>query len=665
MCGIAGILTPRADPVTITPARLHAMIAAIAHRGPDSRGFYLDRFAGLGHARLSIVDLAGGAQPIHNETETLWIVFNGEIFNYVELRADLEAHGHVFYTHTDTEVIVHLYETYGEDCVRHLNGQFAFAIWDTATRTLFLARDRVGIRPLHYAEHKGALLFASEVKALFAAGLLSPAFDQNALEQTLTLWTTRPGETVFTGVRELQPGHTLVARPGSPPRIRRYWDLDFTPDAPPRSTADTVDGIRALLLDAVRLQLRADVPVGAYLSGGLDSSGLTAFVARHFNADLHTYGIRFEESAFDEGDYQALMVNHLHVHHRETRVTNAAIAAALPDVVNLAERPLLRTAPVPMFLLSRLVRADGVKVVLTGEGADEVFGGYNIFRETKIRRFWARQPDSLWRHLLVRRLYPYVFRDPRSAATLKSFFAQNLTATDDPFYSHRIRWRNTARIRSFLAADSGIDLDAMLAPMAVDLPDGFARWDAVSRAQYLESRIFMSNYLLSSQGDRMAMGNSIEIRVPYLDHRLIEFMARVPAHHKIPGLNEKTLLKRALADLLPPAIVARDKHPYRAPIVPALLTPDAPPYVTELLDEAALKKHGIFEPRRVARLLAKLRRGEAAGEVDNMALVAILTTQLLAERFLGPGVTPARDADNAAGMPILTIDRQGDATHAA
>jgi asparagine synthase (glutamine-hydrolysing) len=666
MCGIAGILTPRADPARITPARLHAMIDALAHRGPDSQGFYLDDRVGLAHARLSIVDLAGGIQPIHNETESLWIVFNGEIFNHVELRADLEARGHTFYTDTDTEAILHLFETYGEACVQRLNGQFAFAIWNRATDTLFLARDRVGIRPLHYTIHDGALLFASEIKGIFAAGLCSPALDREALAQTFTLWTTRPGATVFAGIHELPPGHTLVVRPGAAPRRQRYWRLDFTPaQAPAPDTVEIVGRIQELLQDAVRLRLRADVPVGAYLSGGLDSSGLAALVARRFNADVHTYGLRFEAAPFDEGIHQALMIQHLGVQHRETTATNAAIAAALPDVVYHAERPLLRTAPVPMFLLSRLVRDDGLKVVLTGEGADEVFGGYNIFRETKIRRFWARQPESHWRHLLLRRLYPYVFRDPRSAATLKSFFARDLTNTTDPFYSHRIRWQNTARLRTFLADDPPCSLDAMLAPLAATLPDGFDRWDAVARAQYLEMDIFMGNYLLSSQGDRMAMAHSLEIRVPYLDHRLVEYMATVPIHRKIPGLHEKALLKQALAPLLPPAITARAKHPYRAPIAAALLAPDAPAYISDLLDRPALHANGIFEPRRVARLLAKLRQDSASSEVDNMALVGILTTQLLANRFLGPDAFRTSGRDKPADFATLMVDRRGEQTHAA
>ncbi|MBE3126602.1 MAG: asparagine synthase (glutamine-hydrolyzing), partial [Acidobacteria bacterium] len=314
MCGVAGIFDARGEG-RIAAASLASMVAALEHRGPDQKGIYLDRHVGLGHARLSIIDLATGAQPIHNETGTAWIVLNGEIYNYPELRAGLETKGHRFYTTTDTEVLLHLYEEKGPACVDELNGQFAFAIWDAPRQSLFLARDHFGICPLYYAEHDGSFLFASEVKALIASKLLPPpALRPRALDQVFTFWTTLPGWTVFENIHELEPGHTLTIN-ALGRQLRKYWDIPYHPleaysQAGPGAISEQV---MALLMDATRIRLRADVPVGSYLSGGLDSSGITALISRHFNRGVRTFGVRFEEEAFDEGVFQNEMAAYLRV----------------------------------------------------------------------------------------------------------------------------------------------------------------------------------------------------------------------------------------------------------------------------------------------------------------------------------------------------------------
>ena len=412
MCGIAGVLNLK-EPGSISSDLIEKMISTLYHRGPDESGIYLDDWIGLGHTRLSIIDLSSGTQPIHNEDETLWIVYNGEVFNYPELKQDLLNKGHRFYTTTDTEVILHLYEEEGPTCLDLLNGQFAIAIWDLRKKELFLARDRVGIRPLYYTIQGDSVIFASEIKAIFMEEKIPREIDPIAIDQIFTFWSTLPNRTIFKGINELSPGHFLKASQDNV-TIKKYWDIPFRPPEEQLNWTrdDVCQEIKELLKDAVRIRLRADVPVGCYLSGGLDSSGVTALVLRNFNSEVRTFGICFEEEIFDESDHQRLMVSFLNANHRALLATNEKIGASFPDVIWHCEKPMLRTAPVPLFLLSQLVNQNGIKVVITGEGADEVFGGYNIFREAKVRRFWSEQPESKIRASLIGRLYPYIFDNP-------------------------------------------------------------------------------------------------------------------------------------------------------------------------------------------------------------------------------------------------------------
>ncbi|MER3419212.1 MAG: asparagine synthase (glutamine-hydrolyzing) [Chloroflexota bacterium] len=633
MCGIAGTVDLHGGRPP-DEALLRRMLALLRHRGPEGAGLYHDAIAGLAHARLSIVDLAGGRQPLANEDGTVWVVCNGEVFNYPELRAELIARGHRFRTGSDSEVIVHLYEERGADCVTPLIGDFAFALWDTRTRRLLLARDRLGVRPLFYTmPAPGDLRFASEIKALFADPSLPRRLDLHALDQTFTYWAPLPGRTMFAGVHELPPAHVLVAEQG---RIttRRYWRLRVDPE--PRGRRPEVayaEELRALLVDATRLRLRADVPVGAYLSGGLDSSAITAIVHRYTGNRMETFSVAFAEAAYDERRYQEAMARALGTRHHVLEVSARAIGAALPDVVWHAETVLLRTAPVPFFLLSRFVRAHGLKVVLTGEGADEFLGGYTIFKETKIRRFWARRPDSCLRPLLLRRLYGYVDGlGETPLAYLRAHFGQGLTEVVDPAYSHLVRWRSTARLKRFFAPQVRAALAATdhAAELARAL-DGIAEVaDGVARAQHVEAALFLPQYLLSSQGDRVAMAHAVEGRFPFLDHRLVEFCNRLPTNLKLRGLTEKHLLKQVAADLVPPLIRERPKQPYRAPIVPAFLGAEAP---ASLSDEAAAAEAGYFDPVAVRGLVEKGRRLGRLSEFEAMALVGIASVHLLHELF--------------------------------
>ncbi|MCJ8502110.1 asparagine synthase (glutamine-hydrolyzing) [Desulfatitalea alkaliphila] len=644
MCGISGILnlTPNQQPPT--PNQLTSMVSAIRHRGPDESGIYLDDRIGLGHARLSIIGLQGGGQPIGNEDGTLWIIYNGEVFNYIELKPDLLAKGHRFTTDTDTEVLLHLYEEYGPACLEKINGQFSLAIWDNRKKELFLARDRVGIRPFFYTQCNNQLLFASEIKALLTHPQVPRAIDPKALHQIFTFWTTLREGTLFENIHELPPGHYMTVKGG---RIdcRAFWTIPYyAPDQRWQGTLpEAGEALRELLLDAVRLRLRADVPVGAYLSGGLDSSLITALISRNFNNQLKTFSIGFQEGDFDESSYQRQMIAHLGTDHQQTLATNQLIRENFPDVIYHCEKPILRTAPVPLYLLSRLVRDNNFKVVLTGEGADEVFGGYNIFKEAKIRSFWAKQPRSTQRPRLLQKLYPYIFKNAsRGSAFLYAFYAVKPGDLEDPCFSHRIRWNNTGKNTGFFSND----LAAALSGYAPDeqalanLPPNFSTRDTLSRAQYLEMDIFLSNYLLSSQGDRPAMAHSLEIRLPFLDYRVIDFAARMPPHWKINGLNEKYILKKSFQGLIPDTVRTRPKQPYRAPIQEVFFNPGPSDYVDALLSEENLKKTNLFDPLKVTRLLHKYRNGGHGSEVQNMAVVGILSTQLAHHHFIANTPTP-------------------------
>jgi asparagine synthase (glutamine-hydrolysing) len=657
MCGIAGILNlENPDPISVD--LLSSMGAALRHRGPDESGIYIDDWIGMCHARLSIIDLAGGTQPVHNEDESIWIVFNGEIFNYLELRTELRQQGHQFYTTSDTEVIVHLYEQQGVKCLEKLNGQFAFALWDSRGKKLFLARDRVGILPLHYAVSAGQIFFSSEVKGLFQNSEIPRAIDPLALDEIFTFWTTLPGKTIFRHVFELPAGHFLIVEDGRT-SITQYWRIPFSAetDFTSRPVEECAEEALALITDAIRIRLRADVPVGCYLSGGLDSSGITALVKKRFNNHLRTFGIRFEEKAFDEGRFQKGMVSFLDVEHQEVETKNHDIAELFPEVLWNCEKPMLRTAPVPLFVLSKRVRQAGFKVVLTGEGADEVFGGYNIFRETKVRNFWARQKNSNIRPLLIKKLYPYILDGAKGQAFLQRFFGAGLDQIQDPLFSHRIRWNDTKRTKLFFSEDLKRQVGDYCAidELQCSLPAEFRNWECVAKAQHLEILLFMSNYILSSQGDRVAMAHGVEVRPPYLDHRIIEFAGKIPSRWKIRGLNEKYILKRVYENILPSDILKRPKHPYRAPIREGLLNQKTGVLLEQTyLTQRSVKEAGLFDPNKVQRILNKARMMPTLSEIDNMALAGIVSSQIIYSRFVAnfPYKSPTLIT------PRLSVDRR-------
>ncbi len=636
MCGICGMFERDGSPAD--KSVLKAMTASLEHRGPDETGVHFEGAIGLGHARLAVLDLQTGSQPIPNEDKRLWITFNGEVFNYIELRDALKKKGHKFRTKSDTEVIVHGYEQYGTDFFAMMNGQWALAIWDGRRRELILSRDRVGICPLFYTRVGNKILFASEIKALWHEPSVSKELDMRGMAETLTFWTTVPPQTMYRGIREVCPGHWICFGQTSITE-GTYWRYCFPPyDRNDAGTAEEyAEELRDLLLDAARLRFtRSDVPVAAYLSGGIDSS-ITAAVVRQFtNTGLKTFSLRFADQEFDEGGFQQQMVNRLGTDHATISVSHRDIAEVFPQVVRYTEKPLLRTAPAPMFLLSRLVRDSGYKVVVTGEGSDEMLGGYDIFREAVVRAFIGRHPHSGRRKEIIQLLYPWLQRNPAGApAFARRFFSQDLDVQDVAL-SHRPRWQSAAAIKRLLQEDVRREVEKFnVADDFLDrMPSDAHSWHPLSRAQWLEAETLLSGYLLSSQGDRMLMAHSVEGRFPFLDPHLIERAAMFPPRYKVMGLDEKYVLKHAFKELVPPEILRRPKQPYRAPDAASFFGSHID-WVDELTSMDSVKSFGLFDPKAVDHLAAKCRKrkGQGMSNADNMAITAVLSTQLLQQHM--------------------------------
>jgi asparagine synthase (glutamine-hydrolysing) len=637
MCGICGTIDADAK---LAPDAVQRMAAALRHRGPDASGVFSDGDIHLGHTRLSIIDLAGGAQPMQNAERTHCITFNGEIFNYLELRRELIAKGHRFQTRSDTEVLLRLYQEEGEECVHRLNGQWAFAIWDAPRRRLFLSRDRLGVRPLYFAETPGGFAFASEIKSLLQAPGLSATLDLEALDEIFTFWVAIPPRTAFKGVCLLPPGHSLIVEDGRV-RMLPYWRPSFpSPDRyTHRNPAELAEELRALLLDATRLRLRSDVPVGAYLSGGLDSTVIAALAHDLAPGRLRTFSVEFDSAEYDESSFQRDAIEYLHTEHTGVRCSSESIAAVFSDVVWHTEQPILRTAPAPLYLLARLVRESGFKVVLTGEGADELLGGYDIFKEAKVRRFCARHPSSTWRPLLLRRLYPYMNGIQRQPASyLTRFFHTQASDLNDRFFSHQPRWNTTQKLKTFFSdgVRAALSARSALSELEHALPPDYDSWDSFNQAEYLESAYLLPGYILSSQGDRMAMAHGVEARYPFLDHRLVDFASSLPPRLKMKVLDQKHLLKQASSGLIPESIRRRPKQPYRAPVGSGFLNGSTQASL-DLLSSVRIARDGVFDPKRVDALVAKARAGRLTTETENMALVGILSTTILIDRFSRTG----------------------------
>jgi asparagine synthase (glutamine-hydrolysing) len=646
MCGIAGIVRAGAA-APIEEDALRRMAAALRHRGPDGWGLAREPGVGLVSTRLAIFDVPGGWQPMRGERGTL-LVYNGEVYNHPELRAQL---GGAYRTTSDTEVVHRLLERDGLAVLECLNGQFAFAWWEPDARRLTLVRDRFGVRPLHWAAlPDGGIAFASEAKGLFASGEVAATPDLAGIDEVFTTWGARAPRTVFAGVAQLPPGGLLVWEDGAVVAQRRWWAPDY-------ADASAPDDLPDLLADAVRLRLRADVPVGTYLSGGLDSSLITALAQRASDHELRTFSVAFHDARYDERVFQQQVAHTLGTRHHVVEIGPREIADGFRAVVVHAETPLIRTAPVPLYLLAQATRAHGITVVATGEGADELFWGYDLFKETALRELHAREPARA--EALLDELYPYldVPAERRGPAWKRFFFEAG--APGDPLFSHQPRIAATGMVRAFYRPEVAAALSANgsdpLARLRAELPSAFARWSPLERAAYLELTTLLAPNLLAAQGDRVAMAHGVEGRFPFLDHRVFAHSVALPPERKLgPGLREKAELRSLAARLLPRAVVERPKQPYRAPEVAPFFGAHAPAWVEERLEAHALDDVGIFDPARVAGLLRRCRSGKASGFREGMALVGILSTQVWHERFCSLGAAGAWPAERSE--PRVRLD---------
>jgi asparagine synthase (glutamine-hydrolysing) len=560
MCGIAGIVSLDAG-VRVEEDRLRRMRDALIHRGPDGTGLVVKGRVGLAHTRLAIIDVAGGEQPMSNEDGDVWVVFNGEIYNHADLRPGLEARGHRYRSRCDTETILHLYEEEGDRVVEQLQGMFAFAIWDRARQRLLLARDRLGIKPLYYAATDRELLFASEIKSLLAAGSVRPEFNEEVLPEFLSTRFISGEETFFRGVRKLLPGHVLTWSPGEPLHPRRYWQLPPPTTERSGGAASTPGDLRERLEAAVSRHLMSDVPLGVFLSGGIDSSALAALVARTAKEPVQTFAVGFTDREANELPYARLAAARIGAEHHEVTVTPSEFFRALPHALWHEDEPIAFPSSVPLYLLARLAR-DYVKVVLTGEGADELFLGYNRYRVTKWNArlgqpYWMAMPPAARRHVgrLVRALPAPVSRFARRTFLGLEPGIRDLYLENFAVFPVALQRRLLRRPELFEHRDPYVTELRYYEEAAGGLLDRISRTD-------------LQTYLLEllMKQDQMSMAASIESRVPFLDDRLVEHVAAIPGDVKLPGWRTKVMFRAAVQDLVPPEILARPKMGFPVPV---------------------------------------------------------------------------------------------------
>lgn len=635
MCGIIGCLQPGG--VDAESLGL-AMLQQIRYRGPDAGYLHLQDHVLLGVRRLAIVNVAGGAQPTFSADGAIAAIFNGEIYNHRALRRELTAYGYRLRDGSDAEVIAHAYDRWGLDFPSHFNGDFAIAVWDGRRQRLILARDRLGIKPLFITRAGGSLLFASEIKALFVHPAVQRQLNPRFLGQVFTFWTGLDTGSAFEGVEQVEAGTVLEFDSlGQRVNARKYWDIPYSASVPQfhGDFAACQEAFRAELRQAVRLRLQADVAVGTYTSGGIDSAVVNVLAYQDLDhKHTQTFSVTFADKLFDEREHQRRVARNLGLTSNEVLCGADDIYRNFSKVIWHAEAPLFRTAPAAMHLLSQCVQQRGVKVVLTGEGSDEIAWGYDIFREAKLRRFWARQPDSRARPQLFKKLYAYLpqFQNPRHLQLLVDFFRKDMERTDAPLYSHQARIANSAASQVLLSAamKSVLRQEPPEQALVESLPADFARRSLLERCQYLEMRTLLHGYLLNSQGDRMLSAHGVEGRFPYLDHHVIEFLAGVPERFRLRGLHDKAILRETFRRDLPAAICERPKFAFRAPESSAFVK-DPEGWVAARLDPAALADAGVFDPAAVQQFRRRLEHTpvERLSTRDNLAFVQMLSTQVL------------------------------------
>jgi asparagine synthase (glutamine-hydrolysing) len=563
MCGICGIFFSDRD-WRVQGEMLAGMNGRIAHRGPDDEGFFVEENVGLAMRRLSIIDVKAGHQPLANENQDVWIVFNGEIYNHAELRTELEAKGHRYRTHSDTETIVHLYEEYGRECVKYLRGMFAFAIWDRRTRVLFAARDRLGIKPFYYRWDGHAFLFGSEMKAILAYPEVGAELNRSTLAEYLAFGYITGPETMFAGIQKLMPGHTLQVSERGELTTERYWDITMEVDRESRPREYYVKTYRELLEDAVRSHLMSDVPLGMFLSGGLDSSAVAALATKIRGDQIKTFAVGYGEEHFSELGYAREVAAHIRSDHHEIRMSREEFFANLPRLIWHEDEPIVWPSSVSLYFVARLAR-EHVTVVLTGEGSDETLAGYTRYAWTLLNS----RMDAAYRAITTEKLRRIV-RKAISTGSLGSSLRRKLEHTFlvrdgnswpsfyyDNFFSAFAAAEQAELLTVGALATSG---DAYASSMeAWERSQG----DLLHRLLYADINSYLIELLMKQ--DQMSMAASVESRVPFLDHGLVEFSARIPAQYSISGIAGKFILKQAVKDLLPRSIIYRKKMGFPTP----------------------------------------------------------------------------------------------------
>src|SRR5450755_2107887 len=607
MCGIAGILEFGRD-AQANAAALREMCGVIRHRGPDDEGFYTDGAAGIGMRRLSIVDVAGGHQPLSNEDGTLWIVFNGEIYNHLALREQLIARGHRYSTRSDTETVIHLFEEYGADCVQHLRGMFAFAIWNRDTKTLFIARDRLGIKPLYYKLTPERLLFGSEIKALLAHGGICPAFNRAVLPEYLAFGYLSGEESFYSGILKLLPGHTMTVGPDGQAHIRQYWDLDASKPHESRDEAYYVQSYRELLEGAVNSHLMSDVPLGVFLSGGVDSSAVAALMTKMRPEPVETFSVGYTEQTYSELPYARAVSEHIHSQHHEVMVSESDFFAALPHLIWHEDEPIVWPSSVSLYFVARLAR-ERVTVVLTGEGADETLGGYTRYAFTLRNQAVDRVYRSLTPAALRKAVRGLIAGSPLISAKLRRKLTHTCLGVDSAswssfYFDNFLSAFNDAQQTQLLTDDARQKLTPRSAYQHVLGYWNDSKGELLQRLLYTDIKTYLVELLMKQ--DNMSMAASIESRVPFLDHKLVEFATRIPRDMQIHGLAGKRILKKAVEDLLPHSILYRPKLGFPTPWSGWLAGPrlDA---IEKLLLEGRSMGRGLFQRSAIERLFQEHR----------------------------------------------------------
>ncbi len=615
MCGIAGIVGTAGKPATFE--ELRRMCTTMTHRGPDDEGFYLNAEVGLGMRRLKIIDLETGSQPVRNEDGSVWVVLNGEIYNFKELRRDLEKRGHSFYTATDTEVIVHLYEEYGPDCVNHLRGMFAFALWDLGTRTLLVARDRLGIKPLYYTEAGGRFAFASELKVLLQLPEVGRRLNWQSVGYLFSFLTTPATESAIEGVHKLEPGHLIVLKPGARPRIRRYWEVSFQPETG-RSEQYFVERLRELLEESVRLHMVSDVPVGAFLSGGVDSSAVVATMARFSSRAVKTFSIGFREQDHDETRYARMVARRFGTDHREL-VLEPDITGQLEQLAWYLDEPFGDPSAIPTYMVSKLAAAE-VKVVLSGDGGDELFAGYD--------KYVVESRERKYQHLAapVRALLRTAAAMLPEGARGRNFLRHFSMSGPQRYLDAVSFFRADEQQRLFRPEAAEHILKGDLwgeAAGLLEARDG----DWLAALQYFDIKRYLPLDILTKV-DRMSMAHSIEARVPLLDHKLVEFAASIPSALKLNGTT-KYIFKRALRGTLPLTVLDRPKQGFAVPLG-SWFRGRLGGFLRDYLLSPRSRARGLFDAAYIERLIVL----HESGRPLDLQLWTLLSFELWCRAFL-------------------------------